>query len=507
MSTPLADRADDETLDLDPEQIKQLGYLASDCIGEYFARLPQLPVFPQTTGDELKNLLSEPLPVDGQAPQEILRQFEQLVIPGCRQNAHSRFWGYVSSPGAIIGAIADLISSALNQNVTSWRSAPAAAQIERLVIDWIKQMVDYPSDAGGLLVSGGSLANLSALMAASRAKAKSDIGAGGLRGSPSQMMIYASKEVHFSIEKAADILGFGRDSVRYISVDAQFKMDVAELAGQIEKDIEQGLAPFCVVGNAGAVNTGAMDPLDDLAEVCRKYDLWFHVDASYGGFAALAPSAKPLFAALDRADSLALDPHKWLYIPIDAGCILYKNTEQARRAFSHSAEYIRVLQESPVESFAFFDHGIELTRRFRALKIWMALKHYGARRLGKCIEADIRMARYLAARVEQSDDFELLAPVELSIVCFRYAPAGLRQKIAASANDRSEQDQINEQLNDLNTAILNRLLRGGKAYISNTTVRGKFALRACIINYRTRQSDIDILLDEVARIGAELAPQ
>src|SRR5437667_1061979 len=328
-------------------------------------------------------------------------------------------FGYVQSPGTPLAAFADLLASILNANLTVWRSAPAPVELERLTIDWIRQILGFKAEAGGLFVSGGSMANLAALAAARQTKYDSS---GRLR-------IYASTETHFSISKAAALLGIGRENVRLVAVDERFKIRVDDLVAKITADLEAGYLPFCVVANAGTVNTGAVDPLAEIREIADRFQLWMHVDGSYGAFAVLAESAKKLFAGIERADSIALDPHKWLYLPVDVGCVIYREPEIARAAFAHEAEYTRIIGQEADEAFAFWDYGPELSRRFRALKVWLTLKYYGARRIAAAIADDIAMAEYMAERVETETEFELLAPVQLSICCFRFVPRRLRKEL------------------------------------------------------------------------------
>jgi aromatic-L-amino-acid decarboxylase len=304
-----------------------------------------------------------------------------------------------------------------------------------------------------------------------------------------------------SVPKAADVLGLGRNQVRIVTSDDQFRMDIRALRARIESDAKNSLKPFCVVGSAGTVNTGAVDALDEIAAVAREFGLWFHVDGAYGALAALDQRKRPLFAGIEQADSLSLDCHKWLYTPLDAGCLLFRDEAAARAAFSaNEADYIKVHEQTAAESFAFWDHGIELSRRFRALKIWMTLRYYGLRKIREAISEDNSLAEYLAQRVSAAEDFEMLAPVELSICCFRYVPREIRARFDSASAD--ELEIINSELDELNTRIMHAVQRGGEAYISNATVKGKFALRACITNFRTTRADIDALLDIVRAAAA-----
>jgi glutamate/tyrosine decarboxylase-like PLP-dependent enzyme len=392
-----------------------------------------------------------------------------------------------------VAAIADLLASTLNANLTAWRSAPAPVELERLTIDWIREALGCDRQAGGLFTSGGSLANLTALAAARHRHCGAAVNDAGMRGLARPLRIYVSSEGHHSIDKAAALLGIGHDHVRRIPVDADFRMEVDALRHQIDADRDAGLDPFCVVASAGTVVTGAIDPLAAIAGVAQRERLWLHVDACYGGFARLAPSVRARFDGLELADSIALDPHKWLYLPADCGCLIYRNPANLGTAFALGADYTRILATDPDEAFAFWDYGPELTRRFRALKVWMTLAHAGARGIGAAIESNLDCARHLAELVEASEEFELLAPVELSIVCFRYLDAEAR---SASAQ-RSEAEE--RRLDGLNERLLLALQRGGSSYLSNASIRGRFALRGCVLNYRTTRRDMEILLDDLRR--------
>ncbi|HZS17967.1 MAG TPA: aminotransferase class V-fold PLP-dependent enzyme, partial [Candidatus Udaeobacter sp.] len=429
----------------------------------------------------IRNRLDSTLPISGTDFEELLKVFREAIVPFSRQNAHPRMFGYVQSPGTAVAAFADLLASTLNANLTVWRSAPAPVELERLTIDWIRQILGFNAEAAGLFVSGGSMANLAAIAAARQAKGES----------PGRLRLYASTETHFSIAKAAVLLGIGRENVRDVAVDERFKVRTDDLVAKINADLERGYVPFCVVANAGTVNTGAIDPLSDVREIANRFGLWMHVDGSYGAFAILAKSARALFAGLEQADSIALDPHKWLYLPVDVGCVIYRAPEIARTAFAHDAEYTRVIGEQADEAFAFWDYGPELSRRFRALKVWMLLKGVGLESLGDAIESNLACARHLESLVRGSDDFEMVAPVELSIFCFRHVPLQLR-------------NQSPQAIDEFNERLLVALQRDGSSYLSNTTLGGRFALRGCVLNYRTTLRDMEILLNDLRRVAKTL---
>jgi glutamate/tyrosine decarboxylase-like PLP-dependent enzyme len=337
------------------------------------------------------------------------------------------------------------------------------------------------------------MANMTALLIAHRAKAGTSASRQGLWRSEAPMTLYASEQIHMSIPKAADILGFGRNQVRLIGCDDQFRLNAQLLRERIDADVQAGAKPFCVVASAGTTNTGAVDPLSEIADVAKEFGLWFHVDGAYGAPAALDKTKRTLFAGLERADSVSLDPHKWLYVPLDCGCLLFRDEACARAAFGEEdADYIKVLEEDADESFAFWNYGPELSRRFRALKIWLMLRYYGVLRIAAAITEDNALAAYLAELVEQAEDFELLAKPQLSICCFRYVPLALRLRSDGIPQDN---DAIKAELNKLNEKIMYAIQRGGRAYLSSATIHDKFALRACITNFRTTRADIEETLE------------
>jgi glutamate/tyrosine decarboxylase-like PLP-dependent enzyme len=448
---------------------------------DYLGGLRDRPVYRQTSSREIRSGLDSKLPIKGTDLDSLLKVFRETIVPFSRQNAHPRMFGYVQSPGTPIGAFADLLASTLNANLTIWRSAPAPVELERVTIDWIRQILGFAPEAGGLFVSGGSMANLAAVAAARQTK----------QHSLGRLRLYASSATHFSIIKAAALLGIGRQNVQHVAVDECFRVRLDDLVAKITADLDAGYVPFCVVGNAGTVDTGAVDPLREIRDVANRFQLWMHVDGSYGAFAILADSARKLFAGLNQADSIALDPHKWLYLPVDVGCVIYRDPEAARVAFAHEAEYTRMFGEEADEAFVCWDYGPELSRRFRALKVWMLLKGVGLDRLSDGIESNLACARYLEAMVQASDDFEMVAPVELSIFCFRHVPTQLR-------------NQSTQQIDAFNERLLVALQQDGSSYVSNTMLGGRFALRGCVLNYRTTLRDMEILLDDLRRVAKSL---
>jgi aromatic-L-amino-acid/L-tryptophan decarboxylase len=485
-----------------PAELRLWGEAALDVALRYHESLRDRRLAPSTTSSEIRAAFDRALPEAGVGFAATLREYEERLLPLTRHNGHPRMFGYVQSPGVAVASLADLLGSTLNANLTAWRSAPGPVEIERLAVEWIRQMVGADSSSDGLFVSGGSMANVSALAAARRVKAPIDLAHQGAQALPRAMRLYVSTETHHSVAKAAVLLGIGRDHVREVPVDAAFRMRADALEAMIEEDVRDGHQPFFVAGTAGTVGTGAIDPLGALADVAERHGLWFHVDASYGGFAALVPALRSKLSAFARADSIALDPHKWLYLPLDCGCVLYRDPAAARSTFAYDAEYTRVMGAAPAESFAFWEYGPELSRRFRALKVWMMLRAVGLAPLRAAIEKDLACAAGLAERVDASDDFERLAPVELSIVCFRHVPA--TERMALDQASPADREGVERRIDAWNERLLVALQRDGSSYMSNAVAGGRFALRACIMNHRTTLADMDVLLADLRRVAGAI---
>jgi glutamate/tyrosine decarboxylase-like PLP-dependent enzyme len=409
---------------------------------------------------------------------EVLKDLN-AIVQHSRVNS-PRFFGYVFGSGEPVAAIGDFFASVLNQNVTAWRSGPAATTIERTVVRWLAEAVGCKGFSGSL-VGGGSSANTMALTMAREAKlpANQDGARPGI--------VYVSDEVHMSVPKAVALLGLGHKNVRKVRVDDSFRMIPAELDRMLIEDLAAGRVPIAVVASAGTVTTGSIDPLAEIAEIAHRHGTWFHVDGAYGALAAIAEPEK--FAGVEQADSLSLDPHKWLYQPADIGCLLYKDAGWARAAFSHTGEYAKSLLTDEDESFAFFEESMELSRRFRAMKLWFSLRYHGMAAFRETISVDLALAQHLAERIKSESQLQLLAPVPLSAVCFR-----------AMREGASEQ-----QLNDWNSRILHRVVyERRRVYISNASIHGKFALRACIVNHRATEADVDAVVEEVLAAAKEV---
>jgi glutamate/tyrosine decarboxylase-like PLP-dependent enzyme len=465
------------SLDLRDEELAALLAGATALAEREFAAARLGPVFerPPAAADVDRVIGADrALPAEGESVEDLLAACAAVLAAGRRTTP--AFFGYVQSPPAPVAAVADLLASAADQNLTSWRSGPAAAAVEQQTLRWIGEFVGFDAAATGILVSGGSAANLSALLVAMHAVTGADEDRRAMR-------VYASAETHFSVAKAARALGVG---LRPVAVDRERRLDPGALETAIAADRAAGVLPICVVANAGTTSTGAVDPLDMLAGVAADAGVWLHVDGAYGAPAAADPASRPLFAGLQRADSLCIDAHKWLYAPVDCSALLLHDAAATARAFGAGADdYVRILASRAAETFAFWDHGLELSRRFRALKLWATLRFYGKHRIAAAIGEDIRLAAHLAERVAAAADFELLAGPGLSICCFRHAPGQMDEPALDAHNER----------------ILHALQRDGRVYLSNATVDGRFALRACITNFRTTRGDVERVLAIVRELA------
>jgi aromatic-L-amino-acid/L-tryptophan decarboxylase len=463
-------------LEISPDEFRRVALRMVELASELLAQTHSVPAFPRTSGEETERLFRSVLPEAGLGTSalEILPEMIRHSRPPT-----SRFFGYVLGSGEPVAAAADLLASVLNQNLTAWRSSPAAVTIERTVVEWLAEAIGCAGFTGSL-TGGGSSANLMGLTMAREAKVPANE-----RGAQ-PCVVYASDEAHMSVGKAMALLGLGRENLRLIPADESFRMSPLELERAIHEDRRRGKRAVAIVATAGTVNTGAIDSLPEVAEIARGHELWLHVDGAYGALAAIAAPEK--FAGLKQADSLSLDPHKWLYQPLDCGCLLFRDAQVARTAFAYTGEYTRALNQDPVEAFSFFEESIELSRRFRALKLWLSMRYHGVAAFREAIAADLSHAKRLAETVDATPELERLAPVELSAVCFRFRGRG----------------KNGDALDRLNRGILKRVIERGRVYISNASIRGKFALRTCFVNHRTADGDVDAVVPEVLAAAADV---
>lgn len=477
----------DQNLDpKDWESMRLLGHQMVDDLIDYWKGIREEKTW-KPIPEEVKSFLDQPIPENGQTPEKVYEEFKQYIFPYNKGNVHPRFFAWIQGTGTPLGSFADLLASGMNPNTAIGEHA--AMYVDRQVVNWCKELMNFPSEASGILVSGGSMANITALTVARNSVGEEKIRQKGLKAASAQLLIYCSVETHSCVIKAAEILGLGSEGVRKIQVNERFQLDTTALRIQIEADLQAGYLPFCLVGTAGTVNTGAIDPMEELLEISKEFGLWFHVDGAYGALAKLDPIYADALRAIEAADSLAFDLHKWLYVPYEVGCTLIRDAKKHRNSFAIAPNYL--LQEQRglsggLDSINNF--GFELSRGFKALKVWMSLKEHGRAKYAAMIAQNNRHAAYLAELVEKHPNLELLAPLSMSITCFRMVHAGFSE----------------DELHELNREILLRLQEEGIASPSSTSLNGKYTLRVANTNQRTRREDMELLVREVLRLGKQI---
>jgi aromatic-L-amino-acid/L-tryptophan decarboxylase len=478
----------EESLDpADWTELRALGHRMVDDMMDYLEQVRERPVW-RSVPAETRAALDEPTPRGPTDPAAVYQQFREHILPYPTGNIHPRFWGWVMGTGTPLAMLADMLASGMNAHLAGYDQSPAL--VERQVIRWMAELLGFPAGASGLLVSGGTVANLVGLAVARNDRAGFDVRAEGLQrpGTP-RLLFYGSTETHSWAKKSSELLGMGDSAFRRIPVNAAYQVDVAALHAAIGADRAAGHRPFCLIGNAGTVNTGATDDLTALAAICRKEEIWFHVDGAFGAFAALAPSLRSTVAGLDQADSVAVDLHKWGYLPFEVGLALVRHPDAHRATFATASSYLDATPRGIVAGgLPFAELGVQLSRGFRALKVWMSLKSHGADAWGRLVEQNVAQARHLRDRISAEARLELLAPVPLNVVCFRFTAPGL---------DGAALDSVNQE-------ILLRVQERGIAVPSSTVLGGRFALRVAITNHRSRREDFDLFVDAVLAAGAEL---
>ncbi len=476
---------------LDPQDwdaFRELGHQMMDDMVDYLKGLREKSVW-QPVPDEIKQHFQQPLPQESMPETEVYQEYLETILPYPMGNMHPRFWGWVISTGTPLGMLAELLTGATS--VQMGGGEHSAVYVELQVLDWFKELFNYPKDASGVLVSGASMANLVGLTVARNTKAPFNVRKAGMQSDHPTMVMYITPETHSCHQKNAELLGIGSDAIRFIPVNDRYQMDTGALRSAIEADKAAGHFPFCVVGTAGTVKTGAYDDLVTIADICAEYDLWLHVDGAFGAMVAFTDDddLKQSIAGMERADSLGFDMHKWMSIPFEAACALVRHGKSHYNAFALTPDYLthamRGVASAPVW---LSDYGIQLSRSFRALKLWMSMKAYGAAHYGKVISMNVAQTRYLAQLVDNSPELERTAEVPLNIVCFRYIQEGMSD----------------EALNALNEELLLRLQESGVAVVSNSTLNGKYSLRMCNVNHRSTYADFDMLVEKVIELGREL---
>jgi aromatic-L-amino-acid decarboxylase len=467
------------------EQHKKLGRAVTALISEHAGRLESAPVTSRATPDELKQLFNEPIPIEGMPAEEILEQFARDVEPHAMQVPSPHYFGQFNPAPLAIGVWADALCSALNQNAGAWRNGPTSALIEAQVIGWLCELMGYGPEAFGVLASGGSEANLIALKCA-RDKAGADICDRGVAAVDGDLTVYTSEQCHFSVEKSLDILGLGRKSLRKIETDERFHVRVDHLRAAIEKDRSEGHRPICIVGIAGTTSTGVIDPLPELAAIAGENNLWFHVDAAYGGGLAFSEKHRNKLRGIELANSITFDPHKWMFVPFSCGTILVRDGDRVLRdSFDMSPEYLNEDRGFADAQYDFFRYGQMGTRRFNALKLWMAFKSMGKHGYAETTERHIELTQYFASRLDTLSDFERVGEIETAVCCFRYLPESVR------ALPSEDQDRVQQ-------ALQQRVEQSGKAFFPSTILHGRRALRINIHSYLTERRHVDDLVELLA---------
>lgn len=481
-------------IEISKEEFKKIGYQLIDTLSHFFDTIDERPVTTGETPKQIQTVLgNDSLPENGISASELFSRTSNLLLNHSLLNGHPKFFGYITSSPSPIGALADLLAAAVNPNVGANILSPMATDIEKQTVKWLTEFIGFAPTYGGILVSGGNMANFTAFLAARTAKSPKSMKEHGLVSTQGEMVLYCSKTTHTWIEKAAVLFGHGSKAIRWIPTDAENKMNTEILSQTINEDVKKGKKPFLVIGNAGDVSTGVVDNLSEIAVICKTNDLWFHIDGAYGIPAAVIPKYKDLFDGIQEADSIALDPHKWLYAPLEAGCTLVKNPQHLIDTYSSHPVYYNFSNQDDEPTVNYYEYGFQNSRGFRALKVWMALQQVGKNGYIEMIGEDIALSQLLFEEAKNNPELEAVTQ-NLSITTFRYVPTGLNQ------------DEIKDEtyLNTLNEKLLNELQQGGEVFLSNAVVADKYCLRCCIVNFRTSRKDILEIVDIIVREGRKI---
>ncbi len=493
--------------DMDLEDLRKYGYQTIDWIVDYLANPDRYPVLAQVKPGQIREALPRSPPEDPEAMDSILKDLDRIIVPGITHWNHPAFFAYFSMTGSGPGILGELLSAAFNVNAMLWKTSPAATELEEVVLDWLRQMLGLPADFQGIIYDSASISSLHAMAAARESLADLRVREEGLAGRPDvqRLRLYTSEQAHSSIEKGAILIGVGQRGVRKIPVDNEFRMDLAALRRAIEDDARSGWRPFCVVATVGTTSTTSIDPVPEIAEICNEKGLWLHVDAAYGGAAAIVPEMRHVLDGCERADSIVVNPHKWLFTPIDASAFYCRRPDILQRAFSLVPEYLRTSEGESVRNY--MDYGIQLGRRFRALKLWMIFRYFGHKGLVDRIREHLRLAHQFASWIDGDPNFERLAPVPFSTVCFRVRPKDLVDLLEKSPRAA---DEVERYLDSLNEALLEAVNATGQVFLSHTRLRDRFVIRLAIGNIRTKESHVSrawtLLQDHAANLDRERRP-
>jgi aromatic-L-amino-acid decarboxylase len=481
-------------IELSKEEFKNIGHQLVDAIANFIDNIKDKPVTTGASSKQLQQLVgSASLPETGRPPGELLANAAELLFNNSLFNGHPKFLGYITSSAAPIGALADMLAAAVNPNVGAQVLSPVATQIEKQTVRWLAEFIGVSPSYGGILVSGGNMANFTAFLAARTAKTPKNIKEDGISNETSKLVVYCSKTTHTWIEKAVILFGLGTKAIRWIQTDDANKMDNAVLEQTIKDDLQHGFSPIMVVGTAGDVSTGVIDDLKGIGTICKHYNLWFHIDGAYGIPAAVIPELKSLFEGIEDADSIALDPHKWLYSPLEAGCTLVKDPNHLIETYSSHPVYYNFSNNDEDPVLNYYEYGLQNSRGFRALKVWLSLQQVGRSGYEQMIKEDIALSKLLFDKAKDHPELEAVTQ-SLSIATLRYVP------LAYQHDTESNHDLLNK----LNEALLNDLQQGGEVFLSNAVVQGKYCLRGCIVNFRTSQKDIEEIIEIIVREGRKM---
>lgn len=491
--------------DMDMDHFRETGHLIVDWIADYLTHPEKYPVFSQSHPGDIKAQLPTSPPQHGEEMDDILEDFDTILLPGMTHWNHPSFFAYFGITGSAPGILGELLASALNVNAMLWRTSPAATELEEVTLDWLRQMAGLPANFQGCIMDTASVATMVAI-AAARERLGLYIREQGMAGRPDlpRLRVYTSEQAHSSVEKGAITLGIGQDGVCKIATDSAFRMDPAALRAAIEADIAAGWRPMCVVATVGTTSTTSIDPVPEIADICQQHHIWLHVDGAYGGTAALVPEMRYVLNGCSLADSIIINPHKWMFTPIDCSAFYTSDVETLKRAFSLVPEY---LTSSDGDVNNYMDWGVQLGRRFRALKLWMVIRTYGYEGLVERIRYHISLAQDLAQRIDDHPDFERLAPTPFSTVCFRARPQVLPSSLASSESAEQADDQtarIEAYLDELNEAIIAAVNASGVAFVSHTRLHGHYTIRIAIGNIRTSEAHITRVWDMMCELSTRL---
>jgi aromatic-L-amino-acid decarboxylase len=476
-----------------PDLFRKYSHQTADWIADYLENMDNYPVLARTKPGDIKSRLPKSPPDKAEPFENVLTDFRKVILPGITHWNHPRFFAYFSITGSYPGIIGEMLTSALNVNAMLWKASPSATELEEVVLDWLRQMVGLPQQFEGVINDTASVGSLCA-MAAARESINLQVREKGLAGRRElpQLRVYSSEEAHSSIEKAAIVLGLGQEGIRKIPTDEAFRMNVHALEEAVKSDLDAGIKPVCVIATIGTTSTTSVDPVNEIAEFCKKHQIWLHVDAAYAGAAAIVPDMRTQFAGWENADSIIINPHKWLFTPIDCSILYCRRAEVLKQAFSLTPEYLRTAETGEAKNL--MDYGISLGRRFRALKLWMVIRSLGCEGIAAAIREHIAYARRLAEMIQGHPDFQLLAPVPFSTLVFRFCPSNLP----------SDRNQSDPEINDLNEELLEAVNKTGQVFLSHTKLRGKFGIRLAVGNLKTGWEDLSLAWDVIQQKAAEL---